>query len=260
MAIGNKVAVGRGSEASTPEVLKAVFAEFIAVFLFVFIGLGSVSAYFKLHPENVDITPSGLVGIALAHGLAIAITVAATANISGGHVNPAVTFGLVIGGNITLITGLLYWIGQLLGAAAAALLLKYVVVGLEPVPIHALGVGVSPWSGVVLEIVLTFALVFVVYATAVDPKKGSVGVIAPLAIGFTVLAAHFIGVPFTGASLNPARSFGPAVANFDFHNHWIYWVGPLIGAALAAFIYDGVFISPPPHHGGHERVVEHDYS
>jgi aquaporin TIP len=258
MAI-NKVALGHRSEATTPDVLRAVLAEFIAVFLFVFIGVGSVSAYYKLHPETLDITPAGLVSIALAHGLGIVITVAATANISGGHVNPAVTFGLLIGGNITLVTGVLYWIAQLLGSVVAAVLLKFLVVTYEPVPVHALGDGVTLLQGTVVEIVLTFALVFVVYATAVDPKKGSVGVIAPLAIGFTVLAAHFIGVPYTGASLNPARSFGPAVANLNFTNNWVYWLGPLVGAAIAALVYDGIFLSPAPHHE-HERVPGHDHS
>lgn len=256
MAITNKVAVGSSRDATAPDVLKAVLAEFIAVFLFVFIGLGSVSSYYKLHP-GADVTPAGLTIIAIAHGLAIVITVAATANLSGGHVNPAVTFGLVIGGNITLVTGLLYWIGQLLGAVLAAVILKFLIVTGEPVPVHALGDGVHWYGGLILEIILTFALVFVVYATAVDPKKGSVGVIAPLAIGFTVLAAIFVGVPYSGASLNPARSFGPALVNLDFHHHWIYWVGPLIGAALASLVYDGLFLSPPSEH--HE-VPQHDYS
>jgi aquaporin TIP len=102
-------------------------------------------------------------------------------------------------------------------------------------------------GGLILEIILTFGLVFVVYATAVDPKKGSIGIVAPLVIGFTVLAAHFIGVPYTGASLNPARSFGPAFVTMTWANHWIYWVGPLIGAAIAAVVYGEIFLSPASH-------------
>nr|ACR38894.1 aquaporin-like protein [Apopellia endiviifolia (species B)]ACR38903.1 aquaporin-like protein [Apopellia endiviifolia (species B)] len=246
MAITNKIAVGHRTEATSPDAFKAALAEFIAVFLFVFIGLGSVSAYFKISPTE-DVTPAGLVGIAVAHGLGIAITVAATANLSGGHVNPAVTFGLILGGHITVLRGFLYWIGQLLGAVAASLVLKWLIVTGEPIAVHGLGAGVSVWGGLVLEIVLTFALVFVVYATAVDPKKGSIGVIAPLVIGFTVLAGHFIGVPYTGASMNPARSFGPALVNLNFVNHWIYWVGPFIGAAIATLVYDGLFLSPETH-------------
>ncbi|KAL2609110.1 hypothetical protein R1flu_027683 [Riccia fluitans] len=116
------------------------------------------------------------------------------------------------------------------------------------VPIHGLGANVGAVGGIVLEIVLTFSLVFVVYATAVDPKKGSIGIVAPLAIGFTVLVNHFIGVPYTGASMNPARSFGPAFATWDSTNHWIYWVGPLIGGALAGVVYEEVFLTPKTGH------------
>ncbi|KAL3678316.1 hypothetical protein R1sor_021272 [Riccia sorocarpa] len=242
--IFDKVAVGTVDEARKPESLKAAFAEFIATFLFVYIGLGSAIANSKINPG--DLTPAGLVAIALAHGFAIVITVAATAKISGGHVNPAVTFGLAVGGHITVLRLALYWVAQLLGASFASLLLKWTLATASPggVPIHALGAGVTHAGGVILEIILTFSLVFVVYATAVDPKKGSIGIIAPLAIGFTVLADIFVGGPFTGASMNPARSFGPAFATFNFHNHWVYWVGPLVGGGIAGLLYDLVFLTP----------------
>lgn len=112
------------------------------------------------------------------------------------------------------------------------------------------------WGATLMEIVLTFSLVFVVFATCVDHKaKGSVGGIAPLAIGFTVLANIFVGAPFSGASMNPGRSFGPAVIAWDWTNHWVYWVGPFIGAALAAFIYDGLFLTPAPTHT-HQPIPE----
>ncbi|BBN14438.1 aquaporin TIP [Marchantia polymorpha subsp. ruderalis] len=238
----NKMVLGRSTEATAPDALRAVFAEFIATFLFVFIGVGSCIAHSKLSDGPLE--AAGLVCIAIAHGLAIAVTVAATANISGGHVNPAVTFGLAVGGYITIVRAAFYWIAQLLGATLAAYLLKAIILttGLS-MPIHGLGAGVSITGGLILETVLTFALVFVIYATAVDGKRGQIGIIAPLAIGFTVLADHFIGVPFTGASMNPARSFGPAFAAMDFHNHWIYWVGPLLGGGIAGIIYDGVFMT-----------------
>ncbi|BBM99380.1 aquaporin TIP [Marchantia polymorpha subsp. ruderalis] len=253
MAI-NKIALGRSSEATAPDALKAAFAEFIATFLFVFIGVGACIANTKLNAGPLE--AAGLVSIAIAHGLAIVITVAATANISGGHVNPAVTFGLAVGGHITVLRAALYWIAQLLGATLASYLLQNVIASVgEVVPIHGLGADVTFIGGIVLEIVLTFSLVFVVYATAVDPKKGSIGVVAPLAIGFTVLANHFIGVPFTGASMNPARSFGPAFATMDFHNHWIYWVGPLIGGGIAGILYGEVFLTPET---GHAPISE-DY-
>jgi len=235
-----KLALGETDEASSPDALKGALAEFISLFLFVFIGVGSVMSYEKIHPGELE--AGGLLVIALAHGFALAILVAMTANISGGHVNPAVSLGLALAGKITVIRLVLYWVAQLLGAAAGAWALKVVTTG-EDVARHAIGAGMTVWSAVLMEIILTFTLVFVVFATAVDPKKGTVGVIAPLAIGFTVLAQIFVGAPFSGASMNPARSFGPALVALDFHNHWVYWVGPFIGAALAALIYDGVFIS-----------------
>ena len=235
-----KLALGETDEASSPDALKGALAEFISLFLFVFIGVGSVMSYEKIHPGELE--AGGLLVIALAHGFALAILVAMTANISGGHVNPAVSLGLALAGKITVIRLVLYWVAQLLGAAAGAWALKVVTTG-EVLARHTIGAGMTVWSAVLMEIILTFTLVFVVFATAVDPKKGTVGVIAPLAIGFTVLAQIFVGAPFSGASMNPGRSFGPALVALDFHNHWVYWVGPFIGAALAALIYDGVFMS-----------------
>jgi len=239
-----KLAFGESDEAASSDALKGAVAEFISLFLFVFIGVGSVMSYEKIHPAG-DLEASGLLVIAIAHGLAIAILVAATANISGGHVNPAVSLGLALAGKITVVRLVLYWIAQLLGAVAGAWVLKMVTTG-EDVARHAIGAGMTPMAAVVMEIILTFTLMFVVFATAVDPKKGTVGIIAPLAIGFTVLAQIFVGAPFSGASMNPGRSFGPAVVALDFTNHWVYWLGPFLGAALAALIYDGVFISPAP--------------
>ncbi|KAJ7545547.1 hypothetical protein O6H91_09G124600 [Diphasiastrum complanatum] len=237
-----RIEVGSASEASHPDALKAALAEFIATFLFVFAGVGSAIAYGKLLPG--DLTPAGLVAIALAHGIALFVVIAATANISGGHVNPAVTFGLAIGGNITILRGALYWIAQLLGSTAASLVLKFIVTG-EPVPVHALGANESAVSGFIWEIIITFGLVFTVYATAVDSKaKGTVGGIAPIAIGFIVLANILAAAPFSGASMNPARSFGPALVTWNWDNHWVYWAGPLIGGALAGLIYGEIFLTP----------------
>lgn len=246
-----KLAFGETDEATSPDAIKGAVAEFISLFLFVFIGVGSVMSYTKIHPHG-DMEAGGLLMIALAHGFALAVLVAMTANISGGHVNPAVSLGLALAGKITVIRLVLYWVAQLLGAAAGAWALKAVTTG-EPVAIHAIGAGMTSWSAVLMEIILTFTLMFVVFATAVDPKKGTVGVIAPLAIGFTVLAQIFVGAPFSGASMNPGRSFGPALVAMDFTNHWVYWVGPFIGAALAALIYDGLFMSPAPP-AGHQPI------
>ncbi|CAL0333893.1 unnamed protein product [Lupinus luteus] len=168
------------------------------------------------------------------------------ANISGGHVNPAVTFGLALGGQITILTGIFYWIAQLLGSIVACFLLKFVTGGLR-IPTHNVAASVGAFEGVVTEIIITFALVYTVYATASDPNKGSLGTIAPIAIGFIVGANILAAGPFSGGSMNPARSFGPAVVTGDFHANWVYWVGPLIGAGLAVLIYGNVFLSQSEH-------------
>ncbi|CAI0469395.1 unnamed protein product [Linum tenue] len=194
-------------------------------------------------------TPAGLIAASIAHAFALFVAVSVGANISGGHVNPAVTFGAFLGGNITLFRGILYWIAQLLGSTVACLLLKFATGGLVSSP------GVGVWQAVVLEIVMTFGLVYTVYATAVDPKKGSLGTIAPLAIGFIVGANILIGGAFDGASMNPAVSFGPAVVSWSWENHWVYWVGPLIGGGLAGVIYEVIFIG----YGTHEQLPTTDY-
>ena len=111
----------------------------------------------------------------------------------------------------------------------------------------ALTAGVSVWNAFVFEIVMTFSLVYTVYATAVDPKKGAVGTIAPIAIGFIVGANILAGGAFTGASMNPAVSFGPALVSWDWTNHWVYWAGPLIGGAIAGVVYEIFFISSHSH-------------
>lgn len=105
-----------------------------------------------------------------------------------------------------------------------------------------MGFGIGAIEGVVMEMIITFALVYTVFATAVDPKKGSLGTIAPIAIGFIVGANILAAGPFSGGSMNPARSFGPAVASGDFTNIWIYWVGPLVGGGLAGLVYTYVFM------------------
>ncbi|KAI4319539.1 hypothetical protein MLD38_033125 [Melastoma candidum] len=246
------IAIGRPEEAYHPHALKAALAEFFSTLIFVFAGEGSGMAFNKL-TDNGSTTPSGLVAAALAHGFGLFVAVSVGANISGGHVNPAVTFGAFIGGNITLLRGILYWIAQLLGSTVACLLLKFATGGLTT-SAFALSSGVSVWNALVFEIVMTFGLVYTVYATAIDPKKGSVGTIAPIAIGFIVGANILAGGAFDGASMNPAVSFGPALVSWDWTNHWVYWVGPLIGGGIAGLIYEIIFISHT-----HEALPTTDY-
>ena len=118
----------------------------------------------------------------------------------------------------------------------------------------SLSSGVTVWNAFVFEIVMTFGLVYTVYATAIDPKKGNLGIIAPIAIGFIVGANILAGGAFDGASMNPAVSFGPALVSWTWTNHWVYWAGPLIGGGLAGLVYEVVFISHT-----HEQLPSTDY-
>ncbi|KAJ9553471.1 hypothetical protein OSB04_017516 [Centaurea solstitialis] len=209
-------------------------------------------AYGKLTYDAPN-TPSGLVSAALAHAFALFVAVSISANISGGHVNPAVTLASFIGGNISFLCAVVYWIGQLLGSVVACLLLQYVTGGTET-PAFGLSSDVTVGNALVLEIVMTFGLVYTVYATAVDPKKGNIGIVAPVAIGFIVGANILVGGAYDGASMNPAVCFGPAVVSGTWKHHWVYWVGPFLGAAIAALIYDNIFISDD-----HESLPVTDY-
>ncbi|CAK7343226.1 unnamed protein product [Dovyalis caffra] len=247
------IAVGHYQEATQPDALKAGLAEFISTLIFVFAGEGSGMAFSKLTAGAAN-TPAGLIAAAIAHAFALFVAVSVGANISGGHVNPAVTFGAFIGGNITLFRGILYWIAQLLGSTVACLLLKFATGGLETAP-FVLSSGVGVWNAFVLEIVMTFGLVYTVYATALDPKKGNLGIIAPIAIGFIVGANILVGGAFDGASMNPAVSFGPALVSWSWNNHWVYWAGPLIGGGLAGLVYEFFFIG----FGTHEQLPTTDY-
>lgn len=217
--------------------LRKFFAEFIGTMMFVYVGVGSVISH------NVS-AGDGLINVSLGFGLGLAIVVSMVADISGGHINPAVTWALVISRNLDPLTGVGYVISQLLGSIVGAGLLKlstgdYLTQG---VGVNLLGGQISYGEGIMLEAILTFFLVFTVFSVAV--QKTSASHIAPLVIGFSVMAAHCCTIGFTGASLNPARSFGPALVEWYFRNHSVFWLGPLIGATAAPpvfyLIYDTV--------------------
>ena len=236
------------SELISLEDLRGALAEFVATLLFVFMGVGAVVASGSL--VGGDLTPARLVVIAMGHGLAIALLVFAIGHISGGYINPAVTFAAVVTRKISVPKGIVFVVAQLSGALIGAVLVSWVVPdAIEgTLGAHGLAPGVSAGMGVVIELVLTFLLVFVVFATAIDPRGGA-GNLAPLAIGFAVLVGTLAAGPFTGASINPARSFGPAVVALEWADHWVYWVGPLAGAALAGLVYQLAFLNREPQSG-----------
>lgn len=212
-------------------------AEFIGTFAFVFIGAGSIISAAYMGASG----SSALLGIALAHGLAILVMVSATAEASGGHLNPAVTLGVMLRGEIKCRRALGYMIAQFIGAATAAALLTGVNKSLElsgltvfeQVESAKLGLpmvaeGLIPFA-FLLEILLTLFLVFVVLRTAVEQKLSW----APVAIGLTVAADVLVGGPISGAAMNPARWFGPALLTMTWKNHFVYWLAPFAGALLA---------------------------
>ncbi len=212
--------------------MSKLIAEFIGTFTLIFIGVGAIAAD---HATNGAL---GLTGIALAHGLAIAVMVSATAATSGGHLNPAVTFGALVGGRIRAGSALGFVVAQCLGAVVAAFVIKMAVPGawLDAVGMGtpALGEGVTVGQALVMEIVTTFFLAFVVFGTAIDDRAHKVG---GLFIGLTVALDIMAAGPISGGAMNPARHFGPALMGGGLQNIWLYWVGPLVGGGLAALVY-----------------------
>ena len=250
------IQLGFQAEDFTLKTWRAVAAEFIATGLFVFLGTASVVVAVNVAGGAPGSGPAFVISVALAHGLAIALLVAATAKISGGHINPAVSFAAALTGKMKVSTACLYVAAQIAAAILGVLLLKAIVAGPAEFGLGAHGlnvfnadtgfgildesVGNGAGAGLLVEAVLTFVLVFVIFATAMDPK--GLSHLAPMAIGLAVLVDNLVGIPLTGASMNPARSFGPAVVANIWDNHWIYWLGPLIGAGAAAIVYEFIFL------------------
>jgi aquaporin Z len=184
---------------------------------------------------------SGLVGVALAHGLVIAVMFTSLSATSGGHFNPAITVGAYVTKNIDPVNAIGYVLAQCLGAVVAAFLIKCAMpidplaaVGLGT---PALGSGVTLSQGLITEIVLTFFLMFVIYAVAIERRARK---LAGLMIGLTITLGIFMGAPVSGAAMNPARHLGPALMGGGMHDFWLYWIGPIIGASLAALLFKHV--------------------
>ena len=217
-------------------------AEFIGTFALIFFGAGSICADRYLQGSGGGI---GLLGIALAHGLAMAIMVSALGHISGGHFNPAVSIGFWVTKRIGTLEVFLYWAAQVLGGIAAAFVLKGIIPQ-ETWRAVALGTpelvrDFSTGAAILLEAIASFFLVLVVFATAVD-ERGSLRAIAGFGIGLTITLGFLVIGPFTGAALNPARAFGPALASSHWTNQGVYWIGPLAGGFVAGLLYDSLYL------------------
>jgi aquaporin Z len=219
--------------------VRRVAAEFVGTFALVFVGVGSI------------VVGGSLVGVALAHGLVIAVMASAVGHISGGHFNPAVTFGFVVARRMDLGLAAAYWVTQLLAAVAAALALRAAfpdrLAGGGPIELDGgvpvLNDAVGAGSGILVEAILTFFLVWVIFATAADPR-GAFKSVAGLAIGLTITVDILAGGPLTGAAMNPARAFGPELVQGVWDDFWVYWVGPLLGGGAAAIAYELLYLRP----------------
>ena len=218
---------------------KECVAELIGTFALCFIGAGAICT------DALTKGQVGLIGIALAHGLVLSIAVSSTMAISGGQLNPAVTLGFLVTRRIAPSLAIVYWSMQFAAAAAAAALLRWfypeTARRLTHLGAPGLTSGVTVWQGLVIEMVLTFFLVWVIFATAADPG-GSFKSIAGLAIGLTITMDVLMGGPMTGAAMNPARAFGPELLSGHWSDAWIWYAGPFIGGALAALVYDTLYL------------------
>ncbi len=224
-------------------------AEFIGTFALVFIGGATIITSPMLSMQVA------VVNIAFAHGLILAIMVTATMRISG-HLNPAVTAGFLVTRRIDPMMAVVYWIAQFGGAIIAAYLLKVLypanIVAATRLGGQSISSDINMLQAISLEAIATFFLVFVVFGTAVDPKAPKVG---GFAIGLTVTAGILAIGPLTGGSMNPARSFGPALAMNIFEGQTAYFVGPLLGGIVAALLYDRLFLPREPEPVDHGAVA-----
>jgi aquaporin Z len=210
-------------------------AEFVGTFALIFVGAGSICV------------PAVLTGAAFAHGLVIAVMASAVGHISGGHFNAAVTLGFVVARRMALRLAAWYWVVQFTAATVAALILKWVLplnlADQSKLGAPVLGQGVGSGEGVVIELILTFFLVWVIFATAADPR-GAFKSIAGLAIGLTITLDVFMGGPLTGAAMNPARAFGPELVQNVWSDAWVWYLGPALGGIAAALLYEYLYLRP----------------
>lgn len=229
------------------DLLRGCFVEFLAMTVFVYVGCGSAAS------NATAGDPASVTIIALTFGLAITVLVFATAHTSGGHVNCAVTFCLTLVGKCHPVRGVAYLISQLLGSIVGALLLKATTSGAGMDRTGGLGANglqgstVGLGNALVAEAMCTFFLCIVVLETAVNSHsvttegecvvKGNKQSLAPVAIGLAVFVAHTVCIPITGCSINPTRSFGPSLVASKWDDHWLWWAGPLSGAAIASLVW-----------------------
>ncbi|XP_017886050.1 aquaporin AQPAn.G-like isoform X2 [Ceratina calcarata] len=220
-------------EVTKVEFLVMLFAEALGTFLLVLLGCASCVTWTAANSPTV-------VHIAFTFGLAVASLAHVLGPVSGCHVNPAVSAGLLVSGNCSFLKALCYIVCQCCGSIAASAVLKVLIPDGGGLGVTSLGSSINESQGVFMEAIITFLLVLVVHAVT-DPKRTDTKGWAPLAIGLTITVSHLAAVPVTGSSMNPARTLGPAVILGSWKNLWIYWVGPLLGGCCAGGLYKIAF-------------------
>ena len=226
-----------GPAPSLGDLWRRSFVEFLGTFALVFAGAGTIMS---IGPQ----ADAGTLDVALATGLAIAVMVTAVGHISGGNFNPAITFGFLLTRRIGVVLGVAYIVAQLVGGVLAALLLRWIfpaanrdAANLGAPSVHTIDIG----AALVVEALITFFLVWVVFAMTTDKRNAYTGVTG-LVIGFVIVFGMLLAYPITGGSFNPARAFGPELVSGTWSDAWIYYVGPLAGGAIAALLYDEVYL------------------
>lgn len=217
--------------------MKSLVAEFLGTMLLVIFGCGTAMQ---------EAGTSGYATkVSLAFGLAVMAIACFTGHISGGNLNPAVSVGLLAGGKLSVIKCCLYIVVQCIGAIVGSAILYGTTKGESRGGLGANGIGISAsaFAGMVMEMIGSMVLVLVVYATAVDERNKSSAMLPPLLIGLTVSVAHLLLIPYTGTSINPARSLGPAIVGNHWDDHWVFWIGPLLGGAIGGVLYTFVFMN-----------------
>jgi MIP family channel proteins len=233
---------------------RRTFVELVGTFALVLIVCGTIMS---LGPQ----ADAGTLEVALATGLTIAVMVSAVGHISGGHFNPAITFGFILTRRMSALLGVAYWVAQLLGAVLAALLLRWIfpaanrdAANLGAPSVQTIDIG----AALVVEALITFFLVWVVFAMTTD-KRNAYTAVTGFAIGFVIVFGMLFAYTLTGGSFNPARAFGPELISNSWSDAWIYYVGPLAGGAIAALLYDEVYLraaAPAPAAPPETRVEE----
>ncbi|KAG5835596.1 hypothetical protein ANANG_G00245670 [Anguilla anguilla] len=215
--------------------LRAVTGEFLATLIFVLFSVGSTVNWEEVDDQPL---PASRLLISISFGLSYAVMVKCFSDISGAHINPAVTLAMVFTRRLNIVKAFIYLVAQCLGATAGSAILFVVT----PESVRGrLGVtwvssSLTVFQAFMVELLITFQMIFVVYATS-DPKSTHLKGSAAVDIGLSISIGHLFAVPYTGASMNPARSLGPAIVTGFWEDHWVYWVGPILGAIIAAALH-----------------------